>query len=121
MTYDLNTPLSQLPPSAERHAALTLLATVTEGIPRHLADEAACRFDPELHTGPDAFTDEPDDERAAREQVAREVCAGCPVWASCLFSARDARPASGIWAGLTPEELRAMSAPVSPESVQGVA
>ncbi|MEV4398310.1 WhiB family transcriptional regulator [Nonomuraea sp. NPDC049607] len=103
------------------HPALALLAAVTEGVPRHLADEAACRFDPELHTGPDAFTDEPADERAAREQVAREVCADCPVWASCLLSALDKRPASGVWAGLTPEELRDMSAPVSPNAVRGVA
>ncbi|TDD17861.1 WhiB family transcriptional regulator [Nonomuraea diastatica] len=104
-----------------KRPALALLAAVTAGTPRHLADEAACRFDPELHTGPDAFADEPADERAAREQVAREVCAGCPVWASCLFSALDMRPASGIWAGLTPEELREMAAPVSPDAVRGVA
>ncbi|WP_219509296.1 WhiB family transcriptional regulator [Nonomuraea ceibae] len=84
-----------------------LLASIVEGMPRHLAEEAACRFDPDLHAGPDAFTEEPADARAAREQVAREVCAECPVWASCLFYALDARPEAGVWAGLTPDELDA--------------
>ncbi|HUR06157.1 MAG TPA: WhiB family transcriptional regulator [Nonomuraea sp.] len=98
-------------PSLSRRPALALLADLTEVMPRHLADEAACGFDPELHTGPDAFTDEPADERGAREQVAREVCQQCPVLASCLFFALDVRPAAGVWAGLTADELRALSAP----------
>src|SRR4051794_3273309 len=46
--------------------------------------EGECRFDPELHTGPDAFTIEPPAERMAREDAAREVCETCPVWDSCL-------------------------------------
>ncbi|SPL94539.1 unnamed protein product [[Actinomadura] parvosata subsp. kistnae] len=78
-------------------------------MPRHLVEQAACRFDPDLHTGPDAFAEEPADARAAREQVAREVCAECPVWASCLFYALDARPDTGVWAGLTPDELAAFA------------
>ncbi|MEU6997206.1 WhiB family transcriptional regulator [Nonomuraea sp. NPDC046570] len=106
---------------ARRRPALALLEALTVGMPRHLTKEAACGFDPELHTGPDAFTDEPADERAAREQVAREVCAGCPVWASCLFYALDTRPQTGVWAGLTAEELRAMSAPEAAGSARGVA
>ena len=93
------------------HPALALLAALTEGMPRHLADEGSCRFDPELHTDPDAFTDEPADERAAREDVAREVCEQCPVLASCLFFALDVRPEAGVWAGLTADELRALAAP----------
>jgi WhiB family redox-sensing transcriptional regulator len=94
-----------LPP----HPALTLLASLTEGMPRHLAEEAACAFDSELHTGPDLFAEEPAEERAAREQVAREVCADCPVWASCLFYALDARPEAGVWAGLTAEEIASLA------------
>ncbi|UBU13991.1 WhiB family transcriptional regulator [Nonomuraea gerenzanensis] len=86
-----------------------LLASVTEGMPRQLAEEGACRFDPDLHAGPDAFIDEPADAKAAREQVAREVCAECPVWASCLFYALDARPEAGVWAGLTPDELATLA------------
>ncbi|MFI7228381.1 WhiB family transcriptional regulator [Nonomuraea angiospora] len=86
-----------------------LLTSVTEGMPRHLVEEAACRFDPDLHAGPDVFTDEPADAKAAREQVAREVCAECPVWASCLFYALDTRPATGVWAGLTSEEIATLA------------
>ncbi|AQZ71114.1 hypothetical protein BKM31_44495 [[Actinomadura] parvosata subsp. kistnae] len=78
-------------------------------MPRHLADEAACGFDPELHTGPDLFTTESAEERVARERVAREVCAECPVWASCLFYALDARPETGVWAGLTAEEIAGLA------------
>ncbi|MFF4623847.1 WhiB family transcriptional regulator [Nonomuraea jabiensis] len=91
------------------HGYQALLASVTEGMPRHLVEQAACRFDPDLHAGPDVFTEEPADARAAREQVAREVCAECPVWASCLFYALDARPEAGVWAGLTPDELDALA------------
>jgi hypothetical protein len=86
-----------------------LLTSVTEGMPRHLVEQAACRFDPDLHAGPDVFTEESADAQAAREQVAREVCAECPVWASCLFYALDARPESGVWAGLTSDELAALA------------
>ncbi|GAA3180667.1 WhiB family transcriptional regulator [Nonomuraea roseoviolacea] len=103
------------------HPALVLLADLAEGVPRQLAEEGACRFDPELHTGPDAFADEPADERAAREQVAREVCAQCPVSVSCLFYALDVRPEAGVWAGLTADELRSLSAPSLSSSEQGVA
>ncbi|MGW4640788.1 WhiB family transcriptional regulator [Sphaerisporangium sp. NPDC004334] len=105
---------SSAPPRAERPAptrdrgALILLATVTARMPRHLAEEAACVLDPELHTGPDVFAKESAEERAAREQVAREVCADCPVWASCLFYALDERPQAGVWAGLTAEEIAAL-------------
>lgn len=100
--------------SARDRAALMLVNAVTAGMPRHLAERAACRFDPELHTGPDLFAEESADEQAARVQVAREVCADCPVWASCLFYALDTRPESGVWAGVTAEEIAAMPAPAAP-------
>jgi WhiB family redox-sensing transcriptional regulator len=86
-----------------------LLASVTESMPRHLVEQASCRFDPDLHAGPDVCVGEPADAKAAREQVAREVCAECPVWASCLFYALNARPEAGVWAGLTPDELAALA------------
>ncbi|MEO3869554.1 WhiB family transcriptional regulator [Nonomuraea sp. B12E4] len=105
MTYDLSAPPRGTRALARDRAALALLADLTEGMPRHLVEEAACMFDPELHTGPGTFAEEPADERAAREQVAREVCRECPVWASCLFYALDARPQTGVWAGLTAEEI----------------
>lgn len=109
MTHPLSSsPRTVADTSPRDRAALSLLAAFTEGMPRHLVEEAACAFDPELHTGPDSFAEEPAEERAAREQVAREVCAECPVWASCLFYALHARPQSGVWAGLTAAEIAAL-------------
>ncbi|MGV9386090.1 WhiB family transcriptional regulator [Nonomuraea sp. NPDC003707] len=109
MTYDLTAPPRGARALARDRAALSLLAAVTGDMPRQLAEEAACGFDPELHSGPDSFAEESAEERAAREQVAREVCAECPVWASCLFYALDVRPQTGVWAGLTAEEIAAIA------------
>lgn len=72
-----------------------------------LAD-GECRFDPELHTGPDAFTIEPPIERMAREDAARDVCETCPVWDSCLEYALRTNPKSGVWAGMSANEVRAL-------------
>ncbi|MER6950438.1 WhiB family transcriptional regulator [Nonomuraea sp. NPDC000554] len=63
-----------------------------------------CTYDPELHVGP-RLTIETTAERAAREAVAREVCASCPALFLCGLYALEARPTSGIWAGRTPAEL----------------
>ncbi|MFG1976450.1 WhiB family transcriptional regulator [Nonomuraea fuscirosea] len=63
-----------------------------------------CTYDPELHTGP-RLTIESTEERAAREAVAREVCATCPALLLCELYATQAHPTSGIWAGRTPAEL----------------
>ncbi|MFI6907322.1 WhiB family transcriptional regulator [Nonomuraea sp. NPDC050394] len=118
MSHDLTAHARQARTPARDRGALTLLAALTEaGAPRHLVGSAACTADPELHTGPDAFDEEPAEERAAREQVAREVCAECPVRVSCLFYALDARPEAGVWAGLTAEEIAAMTAPEGADSV----
>ncbi|MFC6081668.1 WhiB family transcriptional regulator [Sphaerisporangium aureirubrum] len=88
------------PYTAAVHPAVLLAgAIITEMSPR-LAEEAACGIDPELHTGPDAYTDEPDDQRAARVQVATEVCAECPVQSLCLSRTMRIRPDAGVWAGL---------------------
>ncbi|WP_431894664.1 WhiB family transcriptional regulator [Nonomuraea sp. bgisy101] len=62
-----------------------------------------CTYDPELHTGP-RFTIETAAERAAREAVAREICATCPARIFCGLYAMDVRPTYGIWAGRTPAE-----------------
>ncbi|MFG1856002.1 WhiB family transcriptional regulator [Actinomadura geliboluensis] len=64
---------------------------------------AQCRFDPELHTGPDA--EETPDERAARELVAAEVCQSCPLRGACFELAMRIRPEFGVWAGFTVAEL----------------
>jgi hypothetical protein len=70
-----------------------------------------CLADPELHSGPDPHTAcvESPEARAAREDVAREVCQSCPVAAKCLTYALHTRPARGIWAGFTAGQIRALS------------
>jgi WhiB family redox-sensing transcriptional regulator len=76
-----------------------------------LLDGAECRFDPELHTGPDPLTAvESPDERAAREDVAREVCQSCPVAATCLAYALRAKPERGVWAGFTADQITNLAA-----------
>ncbi len=68
-----------------------------------------CLYDPELHDGPDDPASETVEERAAREHVAAEVCATCPVRAACREYARRTRPDHGIWAGLTSAEIAALA------------
>lgn len=68
---------------------------------------AQCRFDPDLHTGPDAT--ETSGERAAREQVAAEVCQTCPLRSACLELAVRIRPEIGVWAGFTAAELATLA------------
>lgn len=63
-----------------------------------------CTFDPELHTGP-RFTIETTEERAAREAVARDVCATCPARLLCGLYAMEVRPTYGVWGGRTPAEV----------------
>ncbi|MEV4581851.1 WhiB family transcriptional regulator [Nonomuraea jabiensis] len=67
-----------------------------------------CTYDPELHTGP-RLTVETSAERAAREDVAREVCATCPARVLCDLYALKVRPTSGIWAGRTAAEIDAQA------------
>lgn len=74
-------------------------------------DGAECLFDPELHDGPDpADRIEHIDARIAREDVAKEVCATCPVQVACLEYAIRTRPTGGIWAGVTAEEIAELAA-----------
>jgi len=76
-----------------------------------LAGDPGCVCDPELFTGP-ADTEpenEPPQDRAARIAVAREVCASCPVRLACLAYALRTRPAAGVWAGFTAEEIAGMT------------
>lgn len=69
-------------------------------------DGAQCLFDTELHDGPDpADRIEHPDARIAREDVAKDICATCPVQFACLEYAIRTKPASGVWAGLTAEEV----------------
>ena len=92
----------------KRMSSLSLRAlgdAVREGDP-------GCLCDPELFTGPTDIEpeDEPAQDRAARIAVAREVCASCPVRLACLAYTLRTRPAAGVWAGFTPEEVAALVA-----------
>jgi len=65
-------------------------------------DDAAClEVDPELFF-PDC------DTRSARAQVkmAKLICRGCPVKATCLNWALASGQEAGIWGGLTEDERR---------------
>ena len=74
--------------------------------------DPGCLCDPELFTGPADIEpeNEPPEDRAARIAVAREVCASCPVRLPCLAYTLRTRPAAGVWAGFTPEEIAALVA-----------
>ena len=74
--------------------------------------DPGCLCDPELFTGPTDIEpeDEPTEDRDARITVAREVCASCPVRLACLAYTLRTRPAAGVWAGFTPEEVAALVA-----------
>ncbi|WP_326626663.1 WhiB family transcriptional regulator [Nonomuraea fuscirosea] len=94
-----------VPPNLSIHPARMTLAEI-ETLWGGDADPPLpeCTYDPELHTGPDLAV-ETSAERAAREAVAREVCATCPARALCDRYALDARPSFGIWAGRTAAEI----------------
>jgi hypothetical protein len=85
--------------------ALDVLPTSLRGLrDAVLAGEPGCVCDPELFTGPAGIEPEaePPEEMAARIDVARQVCAVCPVQRPCLVYALRTRPAAGVWAGFTP-------------------
>ena len=67
-----------------------------------------CSALPELHDGPDNPDSESDEERAAREEVARQLCKECPVRLFCLDYAVRVRPERGIWGGFTADEIDAL-------------
>jgi WhiB family redox-sensing transcriptional regulator len=74
-------------------------------------DGAECLFDPELHDGPDPDNRlEHADARIAREDVAKDICATCPVRIGCLEYAIRTKPTRGIWAGVTAEEIAEIAA-----------
>lgn len=75
-------------------------------LPKERLSDAECLFDPELHNGPDPMTTiEHPDARAAREDVARDICGTCPVRDACLTYALRVRPERGMWAGRTAEDI----------------
>lgn len=72
-----------------------------------LNSDPGCLVDRELFDGPGDGV-ESDEDRTAREAVARDVCAECPARRLCLIHALTTRPDAGIWAGLTAQELAHM-------------
>ena len=65
-------------------------------------DEAACRdADPELF-----FPDTGIGSARARVKMAKLICRGCPVSATCLSWALADGQEAGIWGGLTEDERR---------------
>jgi WhiB family redox-sensing transcriptional regulator len=74
----------------------------------HWTHRAACR-----DADPDLFFPITEDRtrRAIAAQVARAktVCAGCPVWSTCLSYAVETRQDHGIWGGLTATERRRLA------------
>ena len=93
--------------------ALAALPTSLRGLrDAVLAGEPGCVCDPELFTGPAGIEpeDEPPEDQAARIEVARQVCAVCPVRRPCLVYALRTRPAAGVWSGFTPEEITGLIA-----------
>jgi len=68
---------------------------------------AACRgADANLFFAP--TQQETKEERNAREDQAKSVCAGCPVREQCLSFALATREPHGIWGGLNESERRRM-------------
>ncbi|GAA1021474.1 hypothetical protein Aple_073640 [Acrocarpospora pleiomorpha] len=65
--------------------------------------EVECAYDPECHTAPAAI--ETAEAQAAREAVAIKVCESCPARQFCFGYALEIRPDTGVWAGMTAEEI----------------
>ena len=69
---------------------------------------AACRGREQARAFYPPLQHESRDERAAREQRAKQLCTDCPVQQACLDYALDTREPFGIWGGLTEQERRAL-------------
>ena len=54
--------------------------------------------------------DEPDAlfVRGAAQQIAKQVCVGCPVIAECLADSLDNHTEFGVWGGMTERQRRAL-------------
>ena len=68
---------------------------------------AACRGeDSSYYFAPGYF--EKRAEKLAREEVAKRICAACPVRQLCLDYALETREGHGVWGGLNETERRAI-------------
>lgn len=106
-------PDSQMCHTCARQASPSLVLAGLMGRPTVAAlldavEEAgpACRpADAVTFTGPDAFEDEPDADRLAREETAMAVCVSCPARSACLDYALAVQPREGVWGGYTAQEI----------------
>ena len=46
--------------------------------------------------------------RGAAQQVAKQICVGCPVIAECLADSLDNLTEFGVWGGMTERQRRAL-------------
>jgi len=53
------------------------------------------------------------DEKLAREEQAKAICAMCPVREPCLAYALRIRGPHGIWGGMSESERRPLIAPIA--------
>ena len=53
------------------------------------------------------------DEKLAREEQAKAICANCPVREPCLAYALRIREPHGIWGGMSEAERRPLIAPIA--------
>jgi len=53
------------------------------------------------------------DEKLAREEQAKAICAMCPVREPCLAYALRIREPHGIWGGMSESERRPLIAPIA--------
>ena len=75
-------------------------------------ERAACRGpDTWLFFPPNQF--ERKDEKLAREEQAKAICATCPVREPCLAYALRIREPHGIWGGMSEAERRPLIAPIA--------
>lgn len=72
-------------------------------------DKAACKGPQAAAFFPPASTERKDD-REAREQWAKSICASCHVKAACLDYAIEIREPHGIWGGLNEVERKLLIA-----------
>lgn len=63
---------------------------------------APARFDPNLW--------HPEQGQSDRADLARTICAACPVWTNCLGYALAANETLGIWGGTTERQRRQLKA-----------
>ncbi|NYH52791.1 WhiB family redox-sensing transcriptional regulator [Nocardiopsis arvandica] len=83
-------------------------AQLRAGLAEHMLP---CAKQPELFFEPDTadrFGEKPA-AKELRERSARVLCLSCPARALCLELAVRERPAAGIWAGFTADEINKYS------------